>query len=324
MKHNFSYLSSCPICTNKQFSPFHKIDWMDESFSWSKCNYCCIIFMNPVPSFESYKIFYKQYFWEILSTAKKDMKDDKNIDLNDKGLQDYQKHTEKIMFQKRYLKMKKFFGDQLNQKKRVLEVGCSYGTNLKAIKEEYSSEVFGIEPSDFIKDSIKRDNIGINIIASYMEEMYSKDDYNNFFDFIIFSHSLENIVDQNKTLISAKKMLKPNGKIYIDMCNLYWHNYTLNPFHPFAYTDTSLNNLLKLNDLNIVKSDFDKKPYNSLPMNFIFNFFKKRNPYITVLVEPKSDKKSIIYEKNIEIKYKNAQRIISYKDNLAGMLKKFE
>ena len=37
--------------------------------------------MNPVPSPESYKLFYKQYFWEILSKAKKDMKDDKNIDL---------------------------------------------------------------------------------------------------------------------------------------------------------------------------------------------------------------------------------------------------
>lgn len=95
---------------------------------------------------------------------------------------------------------------------RILEIGCSSGWRLKALKEKYGGEVWGIDPSQKAIDAAKAD--GLNVIRASADSLpfgpYS-------FDLVIFGFSLVFISPEDwpSVVKEADRVLCESGHIVI-------------------------------------------------------------------------------------------------------------
>lgn len=95
----------------------------------------------------------------------------------------------------------------------ILEIGGGIGELAYFLKEKGYQNITVMEPSDRCISLCKEKNIntikgdGFKISRSLI----------NKFDFIIINHTLEHILDFDKTLKSAREMLKENGHMYIEV-----------------------------------------------------------------------------------------------------------
>jgi SAM-dependent methyltransferase len=95
---------------------------------------------------------------------------------------------------------------------RVLEVGCSTGTFLELFRNK-GWEVWGIEPSKSGDIARKK---GIRVIKSFFEKAELPI---NYFDLVIFNHTLEHLDNPIRILEKAKNVLKKDGIIFVDVPN---------------------------------------------------------------------------------------------------------
>jgi 2-polyprenyl-3-methyl-5-hydroxy-6-metoxy-1,4-benzoquinol methylase len=99
--------------------------------------------------------------------------------------------------------------------KELLEVGSGEGFVLELF-EKKGYHVYGIEPSKdnlmIIKSRIKNGDCQIGF-AEDLEKLDKK------YDVIIMSHVLEHVVDCEKVLGNLKKLLSPNGVLFIEVPN---------------------------------------------------------------------------------------------------------
>jgi SAM-dependent methyltransferase len=87
--------------------------------------------------------------------------------------------------------------------KPFLDIGCpSMGVDLNRDKVEYAKELFSSHPNK-------------HILKLVVEDIYNmEDELKEEFDLIILRDVIEHIHNQEKFLISLKKFLKPNGRIF--------------------------------------------------------------------------------------------------------------
>jgi SAM-dependent methyltransferase len=100
----------------------------------------------------------------------------------------------------------------------------------------------GVEPSELCRKYATERN-GIEIIGRYIDDVANGGAYDGVFDLIIMSHVVENIIDPAAALRKVRRLLKPDGHLYIDACNFYYYN-AVNPYHPYVFTPESLAALL--------------------------------------------------------------------------------
>ena len=119
----------------------------------------------------------------------------------------------------------------------ILEVGAGLGITLEELRKKFGSRVYAIEPSREAQKTIK--NAGIKLIGDYAEDLEKLSKGKQKFDAIIFSHSLENTVFPLQVIQWAKKCLKKNGVIYVQLSNLLTFD-QMNPYHPYIFSAHSL------------------------------------------------------------------------------------
>ena len=106
-------------------------------------------------------------------------------------------------------------------KKNILEIGCSDGSRLNYMSEEFKdSNYFGIDVSDLAIESGKKLYKHIKFLNIGANDLNSLED--NFFDIIIFGHCLM-VIDVNsfqKIVSEINRLLKKNGHIFI----VDWYN----------------------------------------------------------------------------------------------------
>ena len=61
---DFEALDACPLCQGKVFISNGRIKWLKTDFWYVACPQCGLKFINPRPTLESYRDFYKNLFWE--------------------------------------------------------------------------------------------------------------------------------------------------------------------------------------------------------------------------------------------------------------------
>ena len=61
-KFDYEGLEVCPLCQNDVLIGHGKVNWHDFDFWYNICTKCGLKFMNPRPTQESYRDFYKNYF----------------------------------------------------------------------------------------------------------------------------------------------------------------------------------------------------------------------------------------------------------------------
>ena len=135
-----------------------------------------------------------------------------------------------------------------------LEIGCSNGVFLDLFKEK-KYETWGVEPSGSAKVAKRK---GHKIINAIFEEAKLPEDY---FDLVIFNHTLEHMDNPVEVLKKVHKILKKDGIVFIDVPNFgslsskilgkRWP-YLLPKEHKHQFTKESLTRLLREAGFDIV------------------------------------------------------------------------
>ncbi len=117
-----------------------------------------------------------------------------------------------FLFRNFFLKRVKIIQKFVNRPGKVLEVGSSIGTFLSLFKDR-GWEVWGVEPSGSANIARKR---GLKILNQTIEESRLPKKY---FDLIVLNHTLEHFENPIFILRKVKSLLKPKGKIFVDVPN---------------------------------------------------------------------------------------------------------
>lgn len=129
-------------------------------------------------------------------------------------------------------------GKYLGKEKRVLDIGCSAGHFLYAIKP-FVKECIGIELNEDNAQFVERE-LGMKVYTKPIEETDLPKEY---FDVIFCFHTLEHMDDPLKFLKTVKDYLKNNGLICIMVPNIdeaLLSVYKLNEFADQSYREPHL------------------------------------------------------------------------------------
>lgn len=133
---------------------------------------------------------------------------------------------------------------------RLLDIGCATGFLLDEARKQ-GWQVYGIELSNWAVDFAKN-RLGIeNIFQGTLNDANYSD---NFFDVVVIKDTLEHLIDIKGILVEIKKILKPDGLLYISTPNFdslaskifrtKWWN--INQSHIYYFTRKTLFKMLDL------------------------------------------------------------------------------
>jgi SAM-dependent methyltransferase len=141
---------------------------------------------------------------------------------------------------------------------KALDVGCGSGTFLAVLKQ-LGWSVQGVELSQAAADAAKS-NLDIDVFVGDLKEAGFADSE---FDFISFNHSLEHLPDIVGVLTEVRRILRPGGRLYIEVPNVastsrrlsgpYWLHWDA-PRHLYGFTPKSLSALLKKAGFSNIRS----------------------------------------------------------------------
>lgn len=115
----------------------------------------------------------------------------------------------------------------------VLDVGCANGGLLAALKERGFTRLHGLDGAADCVSAIRR--MGFK---SYQLGLSALNDFSpaQRFDFIVLSHVLEHLVDIKPVMLAIRKLLSPNGLIYLETPDA--SRYSASDFVPFYFFDS--------------------------------------------------------------------------------------
>lgn len=156
-----------------------------------------------------------------------------------------------------------YYVDKNSKGKKILEIGCGGGFNLKNYKA-YGLKTSGLEPYGGKLNERER-KLGI-VRKTIREANYPKEN----FDYIILKEVLEHIPNQERALRKCYKWLKDNGKLIITIPSTKslwnkifkenWYGYDI-PRHIYNYNPKSILILLKRHGFKINKIRTYDLPY---------------------------------------------------------------
>ena len=105
----------------------------------------------------------------------------------------------------------------IKRESTVLDVGCGRGTLGEFFKKEYSSKVTGIE---LIKENyeIAKKVLDHAVLGDF--EKVNLEELDAAFDYIVFSDSLEHLLDSKSVLDRIKKMFTSDGALLLSIPNV--------------------------------------------------------------------------------------------------------
>jgi SAM-dependent methyltransferase len=96
---------------------------------------------------------------------------------------------------------------------RILDIGCANGALLAELRKNGFKDVMGIDPSSACARTAK-DLYGINVEVAPISRIPANI---GLFDLVIFGSVMEHILDLNGTIQRIKRLLKPNGHVYVEV-----------------------------------------------------------------------------------------------------------
>lgn len=211
---------NCKVCGHDHFDVIIEREFPRHLI----CRNCGFTFMETIKSLHEY---YEDDYWDTFHGIK--------------GIQD----INKVGIPKRSEEILATLTPYLKDGTNCLEIGAGFGFTLHHIVKNSNCRVFGLEPS---KDGCK--NMEYNKIDCFqgsLEQFIP----NEKFDVIILSHVFEHFQDPELATSLLKKILAPNGIIYIEVPNLLRPEFHKNlkfwfsKEHYFYYSQDKLNYFLQ-------------------------------------------------------------------------------
>lgn len=277
----------CPLCASGRakllFWNFDRLHGLPGKFGIVECETCKLVRLSPRPLKEFLGFYYPEgdyYSHTMLPTFS-----DKNCESVKEQIRN------SVLFRLGYpgdgiRKSVKFFSPLfarlfLNQatygagKKfpqfvsngRALDIGCGSGVFLATLKR-HGWSVQGVEISAI---SAKRAKEALDIDV-FVGNLKGAKFESNEFDFISMNHSLEHITDLDETLEEIRRVLSPDGILYIEVPNVeslsrklskeFWLHWD-SPRHLFAFSPATLKLLLEKHKFSVarlrtIRADFYK------------------------------------------------------------------
>lgn len=143
---------------------------------------------------------------------------------------------------------------------KILDIGCGQGFLLKKISEkaEPDSKIFGLDISPKLCEIARRNNPKAAIIQGDAENLPFEDRQ---FDFVFMTETLEHLLDYNRALSEACRVLKPEGIFVVTVPNRDWTSFdfyepTRKKFQPVDdhyFRFEEIKTLLENNSFKILK-----------------------------------------------------------------------
>ncbi|MEZ5083097.1 MAG: class I SAM-dependent methyltransferase [Bacteroidales bacterium] len=259
---------NCPVCHSNEFEKLAEKDRYGLFFPVVICKDCGLVRSNPRMNENSYRKFYMDDY--------RDLYEGKPEPDNRFFNQQYKK-GEKI-----YKFLSKVENLNLNEKRKVFEVGCGAGGILEYFKRK-GHEVSGIDLNGKYLEFGKK-NYNLDLTVSSLTDYSIK----NSPDIIIYSHVLEHILNLDQELQNIHKLLSSEGNLYVEVpgiknlqlsYDMDFLKYLQNA-HVYHFTLESLNNLLSKNGFGLIKGNqiimsvFKKTQEKAAGINLINDYIK--------------------------------------------------
>ena len=235
---------SCNLCgaddTELLFKAKERDLGTEEIFNIVKCKKCGLVYINPRPDKIEIKKYYPFPYWPRAN---------ERVDINKATI--LNEPWQKIM-RIRTTHLLKYIKNG-----KILDIGCGDGFFLKYLKEK-GFEVYGVEPGE-VASRYARDVLGLNVFTGELEDARYPD---NFFDGVSLYAVLEHLPDPLKTLKEVKRILKPDGILYICVPNFSGLESKIfkgkwacikSPTHLYHFTPSTLIKMLKKAGLTMIE-----------------------------------------------------------------------
>ena len=257
---------SCNLCGSKNstflFEARDRLHGISGKFSYVSCSEGGLVYMNPqvVPE-ETGKLYPSDYAPHSTSV--------KGKAAGIRSLYNQLIKTPVIAQLVRLVTNVKITSDiyhRLDQKSRVLDIGCGAGAFLNHVKSEKGCEVYGVDISEAAVKAAKN-SFGLNIFKGTITEAPFDD---GSFDVITAWWYLEHVPDPQATTSKISSLLKRNGYCIIGVPNFESFNakcfrdkwYHLDcPRHLCIWTPAAMKRLLEQHGLTVTKIIYDKTPW---------------------------------------------------------------
>jgi len=259
----------CEVCGSNQheflFKGWDRIFANPGEFTIVQCQECGLLFINPQPEEEVLRKYYPKAYYTPRATPYREYSW-----LRRRILQDYFGYGEDLdspkafsFFRKTVLwPFKVRYGDSIPfiPRGRLLDVGCGNGTELYKLKAA-GWEVYGVEIDE--EASSRARSVELEVFTGDLFKARYPD---RFFHVVRMSFVLEHLPNPRETLVEIKRILQPQGRIYISIQNAQSLNYWLFrerwfaldiPRHLFTFNVRTIRRLLSSLDLKIQKIRFD-------------------------------------------------------------------
>lgn len=247
------------------------------SFQFVTCDDCGLAFQNPRLNVTRIKDYYddeyiahrKKTNWGILTP------------FYNRAMDKHDRQKDKLV--RRYV--------DLNQHSSVLDVGCGAGTFLTKMATRYGAQLTGVDFKDLSQLP------GFDKIDFHCGLFYEQPFDGRLFDLITMWHFLEHDYDPMRTLRTAGDLLKPEGRLIIEVPRLdsvTWRLYRERwpglqaPQHTVLFDKRMLLEFVNKSELELV----EYLPYGAFPSYFYlfaglaFKFLKGRGLNLSKAIYP--------------------------------------
>jgi SAM-dependent methyltransferase len=260
---------SCEVCGSNQhrflFKGWDRVFGIPGFFTLVQCKDCGLIFVNPQPDekvlmeyypkayYVTKPFHYRKYSWIRQMVMEEYFGYGRRLN-SSKGLHLFRKMA-LLPFRVRYRSSIPFI-----EKGRLLDIGCHNGTALYKLKA-MGWKAYGVEVDEGA--SAQARSKGLDVFTGDLFEANYPD---QFFHVVRMSFVLEHLPNPRNTLLEIKRILKPQGRIYISIQNArslhYWlfrnHWFSLDvPRHLFSFSPKTIRKLFSSLDMEIKTIRFD-------------------------------------------------------------------
>ena len=246
-------LSSCPLCGHRIFRnivmAYDRHYGNPGKYPVVECESCSLWFMNPMPTIEFLARAYPSNYYSYSAQAPS------------------QRNSEPIIKKLKKLTRKVigytsgWTGDpKFDQPGSILDVGCGSGAFLLQMREK-GWDVHGAELS--LEAAKRGRELGLDIFGGTVEAACYP---NNSFDYVRSNHSFEHIHNPREVLREIRRIIRPNGLLFIGVPNVkslmsklygtYWW-YLGAPVHTFGYSPATLAELLAQEGFRVIRVNYN-------------------------------------------------------------------
>lgn len=255
--------TKCPICKSREKEMLSKLcdnmkimgpNFPDSTTSTVCCKKCGTVFVETEATQENFNEYYEKYakcisYYDAFGKEKADS---------------YYGHI--------FDTIKKY----ITPESKILDAGCGYGDFVKFLNKKGYKNVLGIDISDSCIKKAKEKRLNVE----YRNILDENKDFENKFDFVVFSHTAEHILDFNKSMEKAKSYLKNGGRIYaefpdskkyldVDFVPYFFYTYE----HTLHFSEKTFENISRAFNLELI----DKKGYLKLESYYVMYGVYEKN-----------------------------------------------